>query len=157
MRRDRVRFSENRRTSLTGNLCPALTTIGAGDYLLIWADNDVEDNGTVASDLHAAFEINADAGDQSGLFDGYGTTLIDGVEFPDQDPNISYGRYPDANDTWRFFALPTPKRMNIGAYPGQVADTKFSHNRGFYNTPFTFHCARAPSSTSSKAEAGTQT
>ena len=105
--------------------------IGPGDYLLIWADNDT----TASSGLHAAFELNADAGDEVGLYDVNGL-YIDSVEFPDQTPDISYGRYPDGNDTWRFLGFASPKSPNRDAYLGQVADTKFSHNRGFYYAPF---------------------
>jgi len=111
---------------------PALTTIPVGGYLLIWADNDPED---YPAGIHAPFELNAEAGDDIGLFDVNGV-LIDSVEFPDQTPNISYGRFPDGSDTWQFFGTPTPKTTNTGAYLGQVADTKFSHNRGFYSASF---------------------
>ena len=110
---------------------PALTTIPVGGYLLIWADNDPED---YPAGIHAPFELNAEAGDEIGLFDVNGV-FIDSVEFPDQTPNISYGRFPDGNDTWQFFGIPTPRARNIGAYLGQVADTEFSHDRGFYSDP----------------------
>ncbi|MHC4535622.1 MAG: lamin tail domain-containing protein [Planctomycetota bacterium] len=109
---------------------PTATTIGAGGYLLIWADND-----TAYSGLHANFKLDA-GGEEIGLFDVDGSTLIDSIVFPDQTTDISYGCYPDANKDRRFFALASPGRQNIATYPGQVADTKFSHNRGFYNSPF---------------------
>ena len=109
---------------------PALTTIPAGGYLLIWADNDTVDAG-----LHANFKLDA-AGEQIALFDSDGSTLIDSIVFTDQTTDISFGRFPDANEDCRFFAFPSPGQQNIAAYSGQVADTKFSHNRGFYDTPF---------------------
>ncbi|UCG48780.1 MAG: lamin tail domain-containing protein, partial [Phycisphaerales bacterium] len=109
---------------------PGVTTLARGGHLLIWADNDVTDAG-----LHAAFELNSD-GDEIGLFDRDGATLIDSIDFPDQTADMSYGRFPDANDDWRFFGFPTPGLGNIGAFHGQVADTKFSHNRGFYDAAF---------------------
>lgn len=37
----------------------------------------------------------------------------------------------------RFFASPTPGAVNGASYLGIVADTKFSVDRGFYDTPFT--------------------
>jgi len=107
------------------------TLIMPGAYLLIWADNDV----TAPSGLHADFELNADSGEEVGLFDINGV-FIDSIQFPKQDPDISYGRYPDANDTWRFFGRATPRSANLGAYLGEVADTKFSYDRGFYYAPF---------------------
>jgi len=109
---------------------PSVTTVPSQGYLLIWADNDTTDAG-----LHANFKLGA-AADEIGLFDSDCSTLIDSIAFPDQTADISYGRYPDANDNWRFFALPTPGAQNNGAYLGEVAETQFSHNHGFYDTPF---------------------
>jgi len=109
---------------------PASTTIQAGGYLLIWADNDTADTG-----LHANFKLDAD-GEEIGLFDRDGIRPIDSITFPDQTTDVSYGRYPDANDNWRFFGFPSPAAQNEGGYLGEVADTKLSHDRGFYNTPF---------------------
>ncbi|MHC4425795.1 MAG: chitobiase/beta-hexosaminidase C-terminal domain-containing protein, partial [Planctomycetota bacterium] len=109
---------------------PAATTIPAGGYLLIWADNDTTDVG-----LHANFKLSA-GGEEIGLFDRDGVTLIDSITFPDQTTDISYGRYPDADDDRRFFGFPSPATENSDAYLGEVADTKFSHDRGFYDTSF---------------------
>jgi len=95
----------------------------------------------VPDGLHAAFELSAAGNDEIGLFDSNGTSLIDSIAFPDQDPNVSYGRFPDGNDTWQFFPQATPRSENVGAYLGDVADTKFSHNRGFYDTPFSVRIA----------------
>ena len=108
----------------------AATTIPAGGYLLIWADNDTTDAG-----LHANFKLSAD-GEEIGLFDSNGITLIDSITFGNQVTDISYGRYPDAGEDWRLFTSPSPAAQNEGGYLGEVADTKFSHNRGFYVAPF---------------------
>jgi len=110
---------------------PHETLIRPGEYLLIWADNDI----TAPIGLHAGFELNADSGEEVGLFDINGV-FIDSVQFPKQDPDISYGRYPDGNDTWHFFGAATPRSANMEAYIGEVADTKFSYDRGFYYAPF---------------------
>jgi len=109
---------------------PLATTIPPRSYLLIWADNDTGDTG-----LHANFKLSAH-GEEIGLFDFDGQILIDSIIFPDQTADISFGRYPDANEELRFFSSPSPGWQNDGAYLGEVADTKFSHNRGFYDTPF---------------------
>jgi hypothetical protein len=114
---------------------PALTTVGPGDYLVVWADNDTTDSG-----LHANFKLDAD-GEEIGLFDTNGSTLIDSITFGDQTVDISFGRYPDGSDSWRFMASPTPTTQNSGAYFGEVADTKFSHDRGFYDVPFQLRLA----------------
>ncbi|MGD8786713.1 MAG: CotH kinase family protein, partial [Phycisphaerales bacterium] len=107
-----------------------VTVIPAGGFLLVWADNNTTDAG-----LHANFQLDA-GGEEIGLFDTDGTTLIDSVSFGSQVVDVSYGRYPDANDTWRSMSSPTPGRENNPAYLGMVADTKFSHDRGFYDAPF---------------------
>ena len=109
---------------------PALTIIPAGRYLLVWADEDIADYG-----LHANFKLNA-GGEEIGLFDSDGTTLIDSISFPEQTTGISYGRDPETNGQDRFFATPTPGAENDGAYIGQVDAPEFSHKRGFYNAPF---------------------
>ena len=109
---------------------PAATTIPAGGYLLIWADDDPGDVG-----LHANFKLDAD-GDRVALFAADGSTLIHSLEFGDQTSDISFGSYPDAADNSRFLANPTPAGANDGAYLGEVEAPKFSHKRGFYDTPF---------------------
>jgi len=106
------------------------TIIPPGGYLLVWADNDTADTG-----LHANFKLDAD-GEEIALFDINGSTLIDSVAFGEQTTDISYGRYPDADDNLRFQASPTPGAENNGAYLGEVDAPKFSHKRGFYDTPF---------------------
>ena len=105
------------------------TTIPPGGYLLVWADNDTADAG-----LHAGFQLDADA-DEIGLFDTDGITLLDSITFSDQTPDVSYGRDPDATSNW-VTLNPTPGTSNNGSYLAVVADTKFSHDRGFYDTPF---------------------
>jgi len=108
---------------------PAQTAVGADDYILIWADEDTSDG-----PLHADFKLSA-GGENIGLF-ADGGTMIDGITFGGQVSNVSYGRYPDANDNMRFFATPTPLADNNGTYFGSVEDVEFSHERGFYETGF---------------------
>jgi len=110
---------------------PTLTNIGPGEYLLIWADGDISDAG-----LHANFKLSA-AGEEIGLFKSDGITLLDSVIFDEQTSDISYGRYPDGSDNWRFFGSPSPAAENIGLYDGFVADVQFSADSGIYNEPFT--------------------
>ncbi|MHC4369784.1 MAG: CotH kinase family protein, partial [Planctomycetota bacterium] len=110
---------------------PAATTVAAGGYLLIWADNDTTDSG-----LHASFRLSA-GGEEIGLFDNDGVTLIDSLEFPEQSADVSFGRFPDAEDGLRFFGFPSPEAENTGGYLGEVADVEFSVEEGIYDTPFT--------------------
>jgi hypothetical protein len=109
---------------------PNATIVSAGGYLLIWADNNIEDRG-----LHANFKLDA-AGEEIALFGADGRTPIDSVSYNEQTAGVSYGRYPDANDSWYFFGLPSPAERNANAYLGQVSSIEFSHERGFYDSPF---------------------
>jgi len=109
---------------------PADTTIPAGGFLLIWADNDTTDAG-----LHANFKLSA-GGEEIGLFESDGVTQIDSVTFGEQAGDISYGRLPDAGDYWQAFASPSPEAQNVGVYEGFVTDIEFSHKRGFYDESF---------------------
>ena len=106
-------------------------------YLLVWADEDVSDTG-----LHASFKLRA-SGDEVYLFAADGQTLIDSLVFDQQTANVSFGRYPDANDTLRFFSKPTPGRANTEGFLGEVAPLEFSHERGFYGAPFDLTIATA--------------
>ena len=110
---------------------PGDTTIAPNGFILVWADED----DTETDGLHADFQLRGN-GEEIGLFAEDGTTLIDSITFTDQVSNISYGRYPNAYDDWRFFPVGTPAVDNNNAYIGFVADTKFSHNRGFHDSPF---------------------
>jgi len=109
---------------------PSATTIPPHGYLLIWADTDIGDPG-----LHTGFELDADQGDQIGLFNADGATLADSITFGEQTPDVSYGRDPDGVHNWVTLS-PTPGSSNNGSYLAVVADTKFSHDRGFYDSPF---------------------
>ena len=109
---------------------PALTTIPPNAYLLIWADNS-----SANIELHANFKLDA-GGEQLALYDSDGVTLLDYVSFDEQHANVSYGRDPNAIDQWRYLGAGTPGSANTTAYLGVVADTKFSHDRGFYEAPF---------------------
>jgi len=105
-------------------------TIGPGEYLVFYADEDPEQ-----SSMHLDLKLSA-SGEAVALFDTNGSTMIDSIEFGSQSSDISYGRYPDSSEFWRFFSTPTPGSQNEGAYLGEVADTKFSHDRGFYESAF---------------------
>lgn len=108
---------------------PALTTVPANGYLVIWLDNDTGDTG-----LHANFKLSA-GGEMVALYETDGTTLVDQIVFGSQVTNVSFGRYPNAGMYWRQLAQPTPGAENHSLYLGEVADTKFSLDRGFYSEP----------------------
>jgi len=113
------------------------TTIDPHGYLLVWADGDVG-----LDELHANFRLSAQ-GEEVGLFDTDGTTLLDSLSFDAQTADISFGRIPDAGHDLRFFGHPTPGEENSQAFLGEVEPVMFSHTRGFYEQGFdlTLSCA----------------
>ena len=89
-----------------------LTTIPAGGYLLIWADDEA-----LEGPLHAGFRLAAGGGEDIGLFDPDGQPIDTIMDFAGQDRNHSYGRYPDAASQWQVFGdstqtTATPGRSN---------------------------------------------
>jgi hypothetical protein len=85
------------------------TSIAAGAYLLIWADNETGEGA-----LHAAFNLGAAAGEQVGLFESSGSHMlvVDSVSFGPQKPDTSYGRIPDGGDNWESLSSPSPRAAN---------------------------------------------
>lgn len=106
------------------------TTIPAKGFLLIMADNDLNSTG-----LHANFKLAA-AGEEIGLFGPNGVQLLDSVTFGQQKVNVSFGRDLLDPTQWRFLAWPSPDAPNPPGYQGAIADPVFSHQRGFYDNPF---------------------
>jgi hypothetical protein len=88
--------------------------IEPGGYLLFWADNDEGQGPT-----HTNFKLSKD-GEEVGLYDRDGATLIDGISFGQQYGDVSYGRLPDGNDNWVFFSnsTATPNQPNFGSIGG---------------------------------------
>lgn len=87
---------------------PAGTSIPANGYLLIWADNDVNQVG-----LHANFKLSA-GGDY--VYLSHGFNLHDQIAFGPQIANISFARCPDAGLDFATI-IPTPlanNNCNIG-------------------------------------------
>jgi hypothetical protein len=82
-------------------------SIQAGEYLRIWADENEEQG-----NLHTNFKLSA-GGEYIGLYDSDldGNALIDGINFGEQQIDISYGRLPNGTGPFRFL-IPTPGSMN---------------------------------------------
>jgi hypothetical protein len=83
---------------------PEGTTLGPKEYLIVWADR-------AGGELYAAFGLNAN-GEEIGLFDSDGLTLIDSVVFLKQLQDVSYGRIPDGGSNWNYLLSATPGYSN---------------------------------------------
>ncbi len=111
---------------------PSGSTIDAGGYLIIWADDDVDQG-----DDHASFKLSA-GGESVLLYNTDGTTLVDSIAFGEQATDVSYGRFPDGSSTLMELSATTPGEANVnenmpvnfapvaelgGPYAGFVGDT----------------------------------
>lgn len=74
---------------------PAGTSIAAGGYLIVWADNDQ----TTGSGLHANFKLSK-SGEYAILSNGT-RTKIDSVGFGAQTSDVTWGRLPNGTGTCR--------------------------------------------------------
>lgn len=108
------------------------TNIAANGYLVVFASN--KSRAAPGSPLHASFALSA-GGEYLGLTLPDGQTVASHFSpaYPEQYQNISYGVL---GGTEHFFATPTPGAPNSSNFFAKVADTKFSHDRGFYTAPF---------------------
>jgi len=83
-------------------------TIAPGEFLLVWADDDID-----AVGLHTNFKLSK-SGEFLGLYLNSDQSMIaiDTFTFGVQTMNVSYGRYPDGSANWQSFTIPTPGKPN---------------------------------------------
>jgi hypothetical protein len=108
-------------------------TIGAGQYLLIWASDK---NRTVPGNpLHTNYKISS-SGESITLSNSSGN-IIDAVPATIIPTDISYGRSPNGSGNFVFFQSITPAAENTSqGYSGALSPPIFSQNSGFYNSSF---------------------
>jgi len=76
------------------------------EFLIIWCDEDQDQEG-----IHTNFKLNSD-GEFIAFTSTDGISVIDSITFGLQVADVSYGRYPDAEDNWDYL-VPTPGTGNI--------------------------------------------
>lgn len=86
---------------------PAGTTIPSNGYLIIWADDDTDQEG-----LHADFKLSA-GGETLTLWNA-DDEVIDQVVFDEQITDISYGRFVNGTGDFMLMGIPTPNAQNNG-------------------------------------------
>ena len=107
------------------------TNLVAGGYLVVFASG--KDRAVPGQLLHTSFSLNAD-GEYLGLVSPEGEVVSEfAPTFPPQHTDVSYGTYLGRQ---YYFPKPTPRVANTEGVNDFVADTKFSHDRGFYDQPF---------------------
>ena len=110
---------------------PMSTAIPANGFLLVWCD----DQDVVLANIHNNFKLNG-SGEEIGIFD-QNINLIDSVIFGEQLEDVSFGRKPDGDISWFYFADPTPNNPNLSdgfLTPEQPPNVDFSLESGFYNS-----------------------
>ena len=90
-------FLSNNKTNLKEWRFPDGTSIAANDYLIIWADEDITQEG-----LHANFKL-ARAGDELSLINT-DESIIDSLSFSEQQTNIGFARTPNGTGDFEFRA-----------------------------------------------------
>ena len=93
---------------------PDSTTIDPGEFLLLWADNNSEQG-----ILHIEIKLSGN-GEQIGLFESDGSSIIDSLSFGVQTANVSLGRIPDGGGSWSYFDDPSPGNTNNNCVIGDV-------------------------------------
>jgi hypothetical protein len=93
----------------TKSLIPDGVVIEPGEYLLVWADSEPEQNG-LGTHLHADFALGL-GGEALGLYAPNGFP-IHTLTFGQQTNNISEGYWPDAGANRYFMPTPTPGAPN---------------------------------------------
>ena len=109
---------------------PDGTTIDAGGFLLVWCDGE----NTEGTQLHSSFKLSS-IGEELAVYDAAGQ-WVDGVAFPNQSTDISYGRSTDGAGLWSWFNTPTIGTSNNAAtaYSGVTQGIPyFSSEGGFYD------------------------
>lgn len=106
--------------------------LNRGAYLIVFASGKDRRNPSAA--LHTNFSLDSN-GEYLALFEPESSTPATefAPTFPPQQRDISFG--PRAGRNY-FFSPPSPNAPNTGGFADFVADTKFSHDRGFYDAPF---------------------
>jgi hypothetical protein len=84
-----------------------LTTVLPGGHLLFWADKDPQQG-----EDHLDFKLSND-GESIILTMPDGITIVDQINYPVMQPDISYGRECDGCDNWVFFNNQTPEAQNM--------------------------------------------
>jgi hypothetical protein len=87
---------------------PANTTLAPGQYFMVWADDEIQQNTAPALDLHVPFKLSASG--ESLLLSTPDGRLVDQVSFGPQAADTSEGRYQDS--TPKTLTLPTPAGPN---------------------------------------------
>ena len=104
---------------------PSGTTIGAGEYLIVWCDGD-----TLQSGFHTNFKL--DSGGET-LYLGDGTSTVNQVTFPEVNAGHTFGRYFNGTGPFQRL-LPTHGASNTYTTVG-LEEVKYFPELNLYPNP----------------------
>lgn len=107
---------------------PTNAVIPAGGFLVVWADDETNQNAIANGDLHASFKLSK-GGEAIGLFSP-SRVAVQTVTFGVQGEDLTEGRWPDAGGAIYPLAVPTPRSSNIVATNNAVA--VFTNSAAWY-------------------------
>ena len=116
-------------SDLTKYRFPGGTNILPRGFLLIWADGQPSQGV-----FHANFKLGK-TGEVLALVAPDGTTIIDSIRYPLQQPDISFGRFPDGASEWGYMLQPSPERPNNASSVGITMPPQITPPSGFYLNP----------------------
>jgi hypothetical protein len=90
----------------------------ARGFLLVWADEETDQNSTSRRDLHVNFKL-SQAGEAISLRDPSGK-VVDAVVFRSQTEDLSEGRFPDGASVVLPLTTPTPGQPNFYRAPPEA-------------------------------------
>jgi hypothetical protein len=111
-------------------------SIGPRGYLIVYCSGKDRRPITPGARLHSNFSLSPD-GEFLGLYNAeVPRQLVSSFNpYPNQRTGYSWGF--DPQDQMKYFQTQTPGASNgVSTITGVVADTRFSHRRGFYTAPF---------------------
>lgn len=94
--------------------------IPPGGFLLVWADNETNQNTSATNTLHARFQLSV-GGDRIEIYAPDGETLVHSLVFGQQTNNLSQGRFADGSSALYFMTMPTPGSANTIGGPLNTA------------------------------------
>jgi len=101
-----------------------------GEYLLIWADEEPEEEEEGV--LHADFKLDAE-GETIILADS-NLVIIDVLDYPEMIYGTTFGRLTHSVTEWRYFDKPTPKKNNPESGASAILDApRYDVESGFYD------------------------
>jgi len=105
---------------------PDGTMIDAHDYLIVWADNDLDQPG-----IHASFKLSK-GGEQLYLSNAVGT-MIDSISFGEQKTNVAFARVPNGIGDFKFWTTTFDRSNDDGV--SDTADDIFDRQVKVYPNP----------------------